>query len=119
MSERRIFRKREFIYLLAVLALAGTAWFFMSAAGSGQTAIVECRGIEIDRIPLGERLAKTYDGVTIVFEKSGVWVEKAPCPDKLCMRTGKITKAGEAAVCLPAGVSVRLTGGEGYDALTY
>ena len=45
----------------------------------------------------------------------GVQVISSDCGDKVCVNTGKITKSGQAVVCLPAHVSVALKGGEASD----
>jgi hypothetical protein len=40
-------------------------------------------------------------------------MKDADCPDKLCEKTGKISKNGETIVCLPHRVVVEIQGGEG------
>ena len=47
-------------------------------------------------------------------------VISADCPDKVCVRTGEISRAGEGAVCLPHKLVVRIKGGDsnGVDAVT-
>ncbi len=50
--------------------------------------------------------------VIICMEPDGVYVKSSDCSDKVCVNTGKITKSGQAAVCLPAHVSVELKGGK-------
>lgn len=42
----------------------------------------------------------------------GVQVISSECGDKICVNTGKITRSGQAVVCLPAHISVTLRGGE-------
>lgn len=42
----------------------------------------------------------------------GVAVSSSDCGDKVCVNTGKITRSGQAIVCLPAHISVELQGGE-------
>ena len=46
--------------------------------------------------------------VTVVMNETSVYVSSASCPDKLCEHTGKIERAGQSIVCLPAKVSVTL-----------
>ena len=57
--------------------------------------------------------------VTVRLSPQGAQVIRSGCRDQVCVRTGLITRAGESALCLPAKVSVRLTGGSGGDAQTY
>lgn len=44
------------------------------------------------------------------IERDGVYMEKANCPDKLCVHQGKIDKAGESIICLPNKIIVEITG---------
>ena len=53
----------------------------------------------------GIRVAlRVHDG-KIRFDSSG-------CPDKLCVHTGWLSRSGQSAACLPAGIAVRIEGGE-------
>lgn len=57
--------------------------------------------------------------IVLLAEPGGISFEYSSCPDQTCVRTGKLTRAGQAAVCLPARISVRLEGGEqAADAMT-
>lgn len=38
---------------------------------------------------------------TIVIENGQVWIDQADCPDKLCVKQGKISKSGQSIICLP------------------
>jgi hypothetical protein len=60
--------------------------------------------------PLGE--------TTLRIQDKKVWVEKAPCPNKLCMRQGKISKPGESIICLPNRIVITIEGNP-LDAITY
>ena len=45
---------------------------------------------------------ETPDGFNEIQIDSGeVYISKADCPDKTCIRTGKISKAGDVIACLP------------------
>jgi hypothetical protein len=59
-------------------------------------------------IPVAGKLGTT--GVEIVG--NGVRVLDSPCPHKLCVKSGTISKSGETLVCLPNGVVIRIEGGE-------
>lgn len=52
----------------------------------------------------------TVAGCTILVEKDGARVIFADCPDGVCVNAGKLTKAGQAAICLPNRVSVEISG---------
>jgi hypothetical protein len=48
--------------------------------------------------------------VHIKIEQGLVWVEDSSCPDKVCIRTGKISKPGQSIVCLPNKTVITIEG---------
>lgn len=61
---------------------------------------------------------KSFDiisnGITlsVVIENRSVRVTQSDCPDKTCVGMGSISKTGEFIACAPAGVYIKITGGE-------
>ena len=52
----------------------------------------------------------------IVVENGEARVESSSCPDKVCVRTGSISAAGQTAVCVPAKLSLIIETEDGGDA---
>ncbi len=50
--------------------------------------------------------------VVIRVENGAVRFESSGCPDQICVHSGWLRDAGDAAACLPAGVALRVAGGE-------
>ena len=48
--------------------------------------------------------------VHVVTENGTIWVEDASCPDKVCVKTGIISKSGQSIVCLPNKTVVYIEG---------
>lgn len=46
----------------------------------------------------------------IIINDSTVWMEDADCPDKVCVKTGKIKNPGQTIVCLPHRTVIEITG---------
>ena len=73
----------------------------------------------------GTFTVRTDLGTNVIEIKDGkVYVSEADCPDKLCVKQGPISKAGETIVCLPHKLVVRITSNDfndepTYDAVTY
>ena len=44
----------------------------------------------------------------LVIKDGEAYIEEASCPDKQCMKQGKISKAGEMLVCLPNRVVIKI-----------
>ena len=54
--------------------------------------------------PIGE--------TTIKINQNSARVVHSDCPEKICVKTGKIHLAGEMIVCVPNKVVVKITGGQ-------
>lgn len=51
----------------------------------------------------------TKDGYNIVkIHDYGVEITEASCPDKVCVKSGFITKSSESIVCLPNKVNIKI-----------
>ncbi len=102
------------ISVIAVLALA--LFCFMRITGhSGAYVVVSVEGEEIKRLPLYEDADYTIEGVGgcnhLVIENGSAYLSDADCPDKLCVKMGRISKEGQSIICLPHKVVIGITGG--------
>lgn len=62
---------------------------------------------------------KSSHGTNIlIIDEDGVRIKEASCPDKLCVKQGKIKRAGEVLVCIPNRLVVRIINDEGLDFVT-
>jgi len=39
--------------------------------------------------------------MTLLYDKSGIYVEDVTCPDKICQKQGKINNLNQQIICLP------------------
>lgn len=108
---KKLLTKKDLI-ILAVVSLVGIAGIlWMNSADKGQNAVVEYDGQVVEVIPLeGEYYETSVNGVTICRENGKVYVRESSCFDKVCVRSGELSKSGESAVCAPNRVSVRISG---------
>lgn len=105
------------VVLTALALLAVRAWL----APDGREAVVTTPDGSFV-LPLDEDTVRTVDGndgiaVVIAVEDGSVRFVSSGCPDQICVRSGSLTKAGDTAACVPAGVSVRLMGEAEVDAV--
>lgn len=112
-------KKGDLVITAAVLLLAGLIFLpFALAPSHGLTCEITQDGEVIRRVRLGAGYTDTVtiegETVTNVIRIDGdtVWFASSDCPDQVCVRTGKLTRAGQAAVCLPNRVVVRLIGAQ-------
>lgn len=111
-----MFKKQDlFLIVPLLLAAAVLLVWFNSRPGSG-IAVVEQNGIEICRFDLARQTARREIDlggdyhIKLLVEPGAVSFLHSGCRDQICVRTGKLTKAGQTAVCLPAKISVRIIG---------
>jgi hypothetical protein len=115
------------ILLLAGLVLAGgwSTWRLFSAP-RGARAVVWVDGRRVAWHSLDGPVARdsipgALGAVYLEHGEGAIRIASAPCPGKLCMRQGRVHRAGEKLVCVPSRVVVALEGdapaGETLDAV--
>lgn len=103
-------RKADYLVLVALVLIAAIGYGLLALRGnsSNKILIIKHDNAIVERIALKGVQAETKlsipvkDGtIKIRYDKNGAWVESSPCPDKICVHQGKITKPGETAACVP------------------
>ena len=110
---RRIARPADLIAVAVILAAAGILWaVFGSAEGARAEIIVGKETVEtVDLTAVKEPYTIPLDnGVTVTVEPGAIYFSDSDCPNHLCMRAGKLTKAGQSAACIPNQTLIRVAG---------
>lgn len=123
---QRTTRLDRLVVILVALLCAGSLAFFGRSGSGEQVAILidgETRfvaGLDNERTvrldgPLGETVVSIKNG--------GVRVLESPCPQKVCMGMGPVSRGGELVACVPNRVLIRIEGAAepqetGYDLLS-
>ena len=108
------------LVVLAIAALAVLcAWRTWGRTSSDVlTAVISVDGQEQERTPLETRSwtieAEGYH-LQVEMTDTEIRIASSDCPTQDCVHTGAISKAGQSIVCLPARVSIQLTGGAAED----
>lgn len=91
------------VCLLAVL-IGLCLWLFVP---KGKVAVIRVDGDEVECLDLAEDTEITVNGTHKVIIRDGdVWVESAPCRDRICVKHQPISREGETIVCLPYALTV-------------
>lgn len=116
------------LILITVLLLGGAGfWFFTKHSTQNATAVIYINGEVYEKIEL-ENINEPYEielpcepKASLLIENGSVCFHKAECSDKVCINTGRLTKRGDTAACLPAGVVVTIENGakSQVDAIVY
>ena len=78
-----------------------------------KTVVISIDGEKKSEYPLKEDGVYLLEGShlgtnKLVIKDGKAYIEEASCPDKQCVKQGKISKAGEMLVCLPNRVVIKI-----------
>ena len=119
------------IALIAVLIAAGVLMLLLppllSKGDGALIARITCGGAVYEEIDLSavtdpyELELPTDPQTTVSVSPGSIRFSRAECPDQLCVNTGALTRPGDTAACLPAGVVITLytRGQSADDIITY
>ena len=115
------FKKPDIIlYLLLVIACVCLFLFIPREPGENVEVFVD--GKQVAVYPLSRDTTQIIEGVggtdMLVIREGEAMIEQATCPDCLCVKSGRISRAGQCIICLPNRVSVRISGSV-TDAISY
>lgn len=109
--------KREIILIAVVLLAAFFLFLYSKSIHQSPAALVEISidGTVVKTFDLNqdqEYLIESSTGGTnmLIIQDGEAWISEASCPDKVCIRQGKISHDGELIVCLPNLMIVRISG---------
>ncbi|MGI6264034.1 MAG: NusG domain II-containing protein [Acutalibacteraceae bacterium] len=115
-------RLADGVILLVVAALAGILWLASLSGGPAATAVVTAPDGErtISLAKDGDTVLTGRDGhtVTLRVENGRIRFLESDCPDRVCVNSGWLSRAGQTAACVPAGIAVRVTGDAGVDGVS-
>lgn len=114
--------KNDLILIISLLLVALIAFSVIQLTkAEGSYAVVVREGEEIAKYSLqsnDEILLQTDDHYNLlVIEDGYAFIKDASCPDKLCVKQGKVHKSGETLVCLPNITTVKIISQDQNDEL--
>ena len=109
-------RVADFILAAVVTVLAALIWTIPLRAESGSVAHIS-QGENEFSVSLSVDGEYELRGCTAVVENGKIFISKTECPDRICEKTGKISRAGEAIICVPQRVEIRISGDTDIDAV--
>lgn len=106
-----LFSRKDFFLIGVLLLVAGVIAFCGSFSGEGQIATITLDGETVTVIDLKTAQDGTFavGGAVIEIKDGAVGFADSDCSDKTCVRTGMISRGGEAAACVPNKVAVKVT----------
>lgn len=108
---KKLITKKDFILVIIVLMVGFAGLIFANSTDKGKTATIKVDGEVVETISLdSENRTFAYNDVLICLKDGEIFVEASKCADKVCLRSGKISKAGEGIICAPNRVSIEIDG---------
>ena len=100
-------KRKNIIFVAAVLAAAAVLWLVCRTGGSGHTAVLRYGDQQVEQRKDLRKNAE-YDIDTGLYtihlrvENGGIAFVDSPCPDHLCEGFGTLKNEGDWAACMPA-----------------
>lgn len=108
---KKLITKKDFILVIIVLVVGFAGLVLVNSADKGKTATIKVDGEVVETISLDdENHTFTYNDVMICLEDGEIFVKASKCADKVCLRSGRISKSGEGIICAPNRVSIEIDG---------
>ncbi|MGI5979603.1 MAG: NusG domain II-containing protein [Oscillospiraceae bacterium] len=110
-------RRNDLLLILVLLAAAGGvwAWLYFTRAQSAELRVT-VNGVVYGTYPLDEdtsvRIGDAAHYNVLVVQNGEAWIAEASCPDKICIKQGKIRCDGQSIICLPNRLVVETVGGQ-------
>ena len=119
----KFFKKSDIIVILVMLAFALIFTIYYKVTYSNKSAIAEIyyNSDLIETVDLDTGIDKTFSipqDEHVIFHQykdGSICFEEADCPDKICIKAGKISMVGESAACLPNGIVMKIVPKSGYS----
>lgn len=114
-KERKLLSFKDAFTIVPVIA-AVFVFYALMPEKTGEKALISRDGSVIAEIPLsgtGEYVFSEIPDMVFAVDNGAISVTESSCGDKICVRTGKISRGGEAIICVPNRVAVTIeTAGE-------
>jgi hypothetical protein len=114
------FKKTDVIIIVSLIAAAAIIFclsLIKSDAGVPGRAQIYYYSELVKSIDLHANVNETFSlpqNENVVFKVSDgyIWFEKSDCPDKICINSGKLSRPGQSAACLPNAIVLKIVPAE-------
>lgn len=111
-NNRKLLRFKDAMIIVLLLGLAFVACLLRGRASEDAAVAVIARsdGV-VGRISLsesGDYRFSEIQGMVFTVSEGKISVSESGCGDRTCVRTGAVSKSGEAVICVPNGVAVTI-----------
>lgn len=118
--KRKVIGLPAAVVCVLIVILSAAVWFFLeNNSKKAENANVYQGGELIASLPLSQDTVFEIEkvGMKIAVESGSAFISESRCKCKTCQSFGKLSKAGQTAVCLPERILIELDGKGGLDAV--
>lgn len=109
-------KKTDVLILAAALLLCAAGWLFYQRQASSEAAMAEIyyKSQLVETVDLTAGVDRRFSipqNKNVVFHQysdGSIQFEESDCPDKICIRTGRIRTVGQSAACLPNQIILKI-----------
>jgi hypothetical protein len=114
------FKKTDVIIIVSLIAAAAIIFclsLIKPDAGVPGRAQIYYYSELVKSIDLHANVNETFSlpqNENVIFKVSDgyIWFEKSDCPDKICINSGKLSRPGQSAACLPNAIVLKIVPAE-------
>ncbi|MHB8062112.1 MAG: NusG domain II-containing protein [Ruminiclostridium sp.] len=112
----KFFKKTDILVVLAIVLICIGSWVIYNFTYSNKPAKAEIyyKSELVETIDLQTGLDKTFSipqnkhVVFHIYMDGSIRFEDSDCPDKICIKTGKLNRIGQTAACLPNEIFLKI-----------
>lgn len=112
----KFFKKSDLIILLIIISVSISAWTVYKKVFSNKSAKAEIyyNNQLVETVDLNTGVDKTFsipqdkDVIFHLYKDGSIAFEESDCPDKICIKTGKLKTVGETAACIPNKIFIKI-----------
>jgi hypothetical protein len=107
-------KKKDILFIIIVAALIAAAFgiFQMVLPSQGREIVIEEGGELVGVFSLEEDQVIEVQGPlgisTVVIENGEAYMLDSPCPNKVCIKMGRISDPGDSIICIPNRVHIQV-----------
>ncbi len=112
----KFYKKTDLITIAGILLVSLVSWVLFDIYSSNQSVKAEIYYYSqlVETVDLSKPVRHTFsikENPNVIFqidEDGGIAFIASDCPDKVCIKTGRLHRAGEYAACLPNGIILKI-----------
>lgn len=110
------FKKTDIIIIFVIIAASAVSFAIYRHIASERAAVAQIYYYSelVSTVELNTKTDKTFsvpqnnNVVFHLFDDGSICFEESDCPDKVCIKSGRLRLAGQSAACLPNGFILKI-----------